>query len=140
MRRYVVVVAILVGALGASPALDLKSRKPITVRGEILDLSCYLEKGLSGAVHQDCAKMCLQSNVPMGLMTADSTLFLLTQDHGRAMAPTTYAGIPDMYAQCRRWAALQVEVNGIARMRNGVRVLEVSRAKLVTEPPATPAP
>ena len=123
---------------GAGPAGDAgKKNKPITVSGEILDLSCYLSRGLNGPLHRDCAKQCLVAGVPMGLMTADSTLYLLTQNHGRAMAPASFAGTPDMYAQCREWAALQVEVNGATGFRNGVRVLEVTRAKLL--PTATPA-
>ena len=125
---------------GAGPAGDAsagKKNKPITVSGEILDLSCYLARGLYGPLHRDCAKQCLAQGVPMGLMTADSTLYLLTQNHGRAMTPASYAGTPDMYAQCREWAAFRVEVNGVAGFRNGVRVVEVTRAKLLPTP--TPA-
>jgi hypothetical protein len=136
MGRHIriILAAALVTAftLGAGPAGDTpagKKNKPITVSGEILDLSCYLARGLNGPLHRDCAKQCLGAGVPMGLMTADSTLYLLTQNHGRAMAPGSFAGMPDMYAQCRDWAALQVEVNGATAIRNGVRVLEVTRAR-----------
>ena len=138
-RVLVLLVAAFVAAAswGAGPAGDSsagKKNKPITVSGEIMDLSCYLARGLHGPLHRDCAKQCLLSGVPMGLMTADSTLYLLTQNHGRAMTPASFAGTPDMYAQCREWAALQVEVNGATGFRNGVRVLEVTRAKLLPAP------
>ena len=142
-RRFVIILTaafVAASSWGAGPAGDAsagKKNKPITVSGEILDLSCYLARGLHGSVHQDCAKRCLQSGVPMGLMTADSTLYLLTQNHGRAMTPGSYAGTPDMYAQCREWAAMQVEVNGATGFRDGVRVLEVTRAKLVPAPTPT---
>ena len=141
-RVLIILTAAFVAAStwGAGPAGDApagKKNKPITVSGEVLDLSCYLSRGLSGPLHRDCAKQCLAAGVPMGLMTADSTFYLLTQNHGRAMAPASYAGTPDMYAQCREWAAMQVEVNGATGFRNGVRVLEVTRAKVL--PTATPA-
>ena len=141
-RTLIILTAALVAVStwGAGPAGDSsagKKQKPITVSGEILDLSCYLARGLSGPLHRDCARQCLLAGVPMGLMTADSTLYLLTQNHGRAMTPASYAGMPDMYAQVREWASLQVEVNGATGIRNGVRVLEVTRAKLLPTP--TPA-
>jgi hypothetical protein len=141
MRRRVLVLLVAgfvaAASWGAGPAGDSsagKKNKPITVSGEVLDLSCYLARGLHGPLHRDCAKQCILSGVPMGLMTADSTLYLLTQNHGRAMTPASFAGTPDMYAQCREWAALQVEVNGATGFRNGVRVLEVTRAKLLPAP------
>ena len=143
VRRSIVILTaafVAVSSWGAGPAGNAsagKKNKPIVVSGEILDLSCYLSRGLAGPLHRDCAKQCLAAGVPMGLMTADSTLYLLTQNHGRAMAPASYAGMPDMYARCREWAALQVEVNGATGLRNGVRVLEVTRAKLLPTP--TPA-
>ena len=141
-RFFIILTAAFVAASswGAGPAGDAKGgkkNKPITVSGEILDLSCYLARGLAGPLHRDCAKQCLLAGVPMGLMTADSTLYLLTQNHGRAMTPASYAGTPDMYAQVKEWAALQVEVNGATGFRNGIRVLEVTRAKLLPTP--TPA-
>ena len=138
-RALVLLVAGFVAAAswGAGPAGDApaaKKNKPITVSGEIMDLSCYLTRGLAGPLHQDCARQCLLSGVPMGLMTADSTLYLLTQNHGRAMTPASFAGTPDMYAQCREWAGQRVEVNGVTGFRNSVRVLEVTRAKLLPAP------
>lgn len=137
-RLRIILAAALIAAMtwGAGPAGDTpaKKNKPITVSGEILDLSCYLARGLAGPLHRDCAKQCLMAGVPMGLMTADSTMYLLTQNHGRAMAPGSFAGQPDMYAQVKEWAALQVEVNGVVGTRHGVKVLEVTRAKLLPTP------
>ncbi len=72
----------------------------------------------------------------MGIMGPDSTLYLLTQDHGRAMAPAGYS-TPDAFAQCKDWASLTVEVTGMSSLRNGVNILEVSRAKI--PPPPSPS-
>ena len=116
-----------------------KAPKVAVVRGELLDLSCWLARGLSGPLHQDCAKQCIASGVPMGIITADSTLWLLTQDHGRSMSPASYAGSPDPFVQCKDWPSYTVEVKGLASTRNGVHVIEVARATLISKPtPAKP--
>jgi hypothetical protein len=125
-------------AAAAGAAVERKGpKRPITVRGEILDMACYTARGFSGPVHRDCARQCLASGVPMGIMGPDSTVYVLTQDHGRAMAPTSYVGSVDYFAQCKTWASLTVEVTGLTSIRNGVRVLEVTVAKLPA--PAAPA-
>ena len=123
-------------ATGTSGDAKPGPKKWSTVRGEVLDLGCYLAKGLSGAVHRDCALKCIGAGVPMGIITADSVIYVLTQDHGRAMAPGTYTN-PDQFAQVKQWAARIVEVTGFAHQRGTTRILEVSKAKLL--PAATPA-
>lgn len=106
--------------------------KHLVVRGEILDMGCYLARGLRGPLHTDCARQCLAVGIPMGLLGPDSTVYLLTQDHGRAMAPSQYQ-TPDAYAQCKTWASQTVEVTGTLYVRNGINVIEVSRAKLAPQ-------
>jgi len=118
-------------ATGASKSVP----KRVVVRGEVIDLGCFLSHGLRGSLHRDCARQCLSVGVPMGLLAEDSTVYLLTQDHGRAMAPSQYQ-TPDAYAQCREWASEAVEITGAASERDGVHVLEVVRAKLVPAPAA----
>jgi len=116
-------------AAASTPGAPKNAPKRIVVRGEILDLGCFLSHGLRGPLHRDCARQCLSVGVPMGLLSEDSTVYLLTQDHGRAMAPSQYQ-TPDAYAQCREWASEAVEITGAASERDGVHVLEVIRAKL----------
>jgi hypothetical protein len=108
-------------------------KKWSTVRGEVLDLGCYLAKGLSGEIHRECALKCLGAGVPMGIITADSVVYVLTQDHGRAMAPSTFTN-PDQFALVKQWAAKIVEVTGFAHQRGNTRIIEVSKAKLIPAP------
>lgn len=148
--RHVAATAILVAAMAVmstpansqappkSPPAASKRPKVAIVRGEVLDLSCWLARGLSGPLHQDCARKCIASGVPMGIMTADSTLWLLTQDHGRSMEPGSFAGTPDPYVQCKDWPSYIVEVAGLGSTKNGIHVVEVSRAKVISKPAATP--
>lgn len=125
-------------AKATSPPAASKRPKVAVVRGEVLDLSCWLARGLSGPLHQDCARKCIASGVPMGIMTADSTLWLLTQDHGRSMEPGSFAGTPDPFIQCKDWPSYVVEVSGLGSFKNGVHVVEVARAKIISKPAATP--
>lgn len=121
---------------GAPPAGGKAGpKKWSTVRGEVLDLGCFLAKNLSGEAHRDCALKCIGAGVPMGIITADSVVWILTQDHGRAMAPQTFTN-PDQFAQVKQWAAKIVEVTGFAHQRGNSRIIEVSKAKLL--PAATP--
>jgi hypothetical protein len=148
--RYVAAAAILVAVTAvmstpansqapakSTPAAPKRPRAAV-VRGEVLDLSCWLARGLSGPLHQDCARKCIASGVPMGIMTADSTLWLLTQEHGRSMEPGSFAGTPDPFAQCKDWPSYIVEVSGLGSIKNGIHVVEVSRAKVISKPAATP--
>jgi len=110
-------------------------RKYVSVTGEILDMGCYTTRGLHGDTHRQCALQCLASSVPMGLITADSTIYLLTQYHDRAMAPANFPP-PDPYMQCRNWASFQIEITGMVSERKGMKYLEVMSSK--PAPPANP--
>lgn len=113
-------------------------RKPVTIRGEILDMGCFVSRGLAGQVHRECATKCLMNGVPVGLVTADSTVYFLSQNHDRAMDPTGY-GPPDPYELCRRSPALVMEITGIVWERKGIKELEVKAARVAPNPPpATP--
>lgn len=121
---------------GATSGAAKTPRRALTMRGEILDMSCYVARGFSGPVHRDCALRCIASGVCMGMIGPDSMLYMLTLDHARAMAPTTFT-TPDPFVLCKDWAGQNVEIGGMAYERDGMLIIEVSRAKLL---PATAAP
>ena len=114
-------------------------RRPTTLQGEILDMSCYVARGFRGPVHRECALKCIASGVCMGIMGPDSMLYMLTLDHARAMAPSTFT-TPDPFEQCKQWAGRNVEVVGMAYQRSGMHIIEVTRAKLVPLPALGAAP
>jgi hypothetical protein len=128
------------GSPPGAPAAGAKAgpQKPIKLRGEILDLGCFLSHGLRGSMHRDCALKCLSAGVPMGVITADSVVYLITQVHGRAMNPDSYQ-IPNAFELCKQWPSQTVDLSGFAYERDGVRILEVSKAALVP-PAATGSP
>lgn len=54
--------------------------KPITVVGEIVDLSCYLQVGKRGEKHIDCGQKCVKNGQPVGLLAQDGTVYLLCDE------------------------------------------------------------
>jgi hypothetical protein len=51
-----------------------------TVKGEIVDFSCYLQVGKHGDKHRDCAQKCFRNGQPIGLLTEDGTLYMLMEE------------------------------------------------------------
>ncbi len=142
--------AIAFAALLAVPAADLQAQsggtparkgpnKPIKVAGELLDMGCFISRGLRGEIHVECATKCINNGVPMGIITADSVVYVLTQNHDRAMEPQTFGNSPDPYQQLKQLAAKQVEIYGLPWERDGVKFLEVKFMKVPKKAPAAPA-
>lgn len=56
--------------------------KPITVTGEIIDLSCYLQVGKHGDKHRDCGQKCARNGQPVGVLTKDGAVYtLIDEEH-----------------------------------------------------------
>jgi len=51
--------------------------KAITVVGEIVDFSCYLQLGKHGEKHRACGQKCVANGQPIGLLTQAGTLYML---------------------------------------------------------------
>lgn len=54
--------------------------KPVTVVGEVIDYSCYLQVGKHGDKHRDCGQKCVRSGMPPGLLAKDGTIYLLMDE------------------------------------------------------------
>jgi hypothetical protein len=54
--------------------------KPMTVTGEIIDLSCYLQLGKHGEKHVACGKKCLAAGQPIGLLAKDGSVYMLMEE------------------------------------------------------------
>jgi len=55
----------------------------VTLKGEVVDLWCYLEGGDHGAEHKKCAVECAKSGNPIGLVTEKGEVYVLMgmKDH-----------------------------------------------------------
>jgi hypothetical protein len=54
--------------------------EPITVAGEVIDISCYLQVGKHGDKHRDCGQKCARAGQPIGLLTKDGGVFMLIDE------------------------------------------------------------
>ena len=98
--------------LAARAADVAKAGDTTTVTGEVLDMACYLDHGAHGDKHADCAKMCISSGLPVGIKSADGTVYLLIGEHKPANA---------MLAD---YAAKTITVRGKLATRDGMNLLE----------------
>jgi len=100
-------------------AFSQKESKPMTVKGEVLDMSCYMSGGAKGAGHKACATKCINGGSPMGILTDDGKVYLLVENHKKA----------DAYASAKKYAGEQVVVTGNYADRGGVQGLVVDEVK-----------
>src|SRR5699024_4336837 len=92
-----------------------------TIKCEVLDMSCYMSHGATGAGHQACAQRCLDNGLPAGILTEDGQVYLLVEDHKKAAA----------YDKIIKHAADMVKVTGEVVNKNGVRSLIVESVEVL---------
>ena len=111
--------------------LEISARRLVTLRGEVVDYYCYIEKGLRGPGHLECAVKCVAGDVCMGLVTQQGDLYMISVNHLRAMDPLSFKGIPDPFNRCRGLLSQTVDLTGYAMERKGQRILEIMDVKPV---------
>src|SRR5262245_61026548 len=116
--------AVLIAAAVAMGAFG-QAQQPLTLRGEIVEVSCYTKLGIeksTGAAHTACAKECAAKGQPLAILTDGDGLVKITGDYAA-----------DKYAKLLPYVGRQVEVTGTSD-----RYLDYSRAINVTKlSPAT---
>lgn len=111
--------SMLVAGLTVLSLSAFGQEKTATIKGEVLDMSCYMGHGAKGSGHKQCAQMCLKKGLPAGLLTSSGQVYLLVEDHDKA----------DAYNTAIQHAADQVEVTGKVANKNGVQALVVEDVK-----------
>ena len=98
-----------------------KSDGPVTLKGEVVDLMCYLDHGAKGPGHAGCAEKCIKPKAnggkggPVGLLTDDGSVYLVIGEH---------EPINDKLAPV---AAQTVELRGKLVKRGGMAMLANSK-------------
>src|SRR5665213_376998 len=91
----------------------------VKVKGEVVDLWCYLEGGDHGAEHKECGVHCAKAGNPIGLLTEKGEIYVMMgiQDHqpGRDV-------LIDKMAE-------MVTIEGTVVKKGGVQVIYVSSVK-----------
>jgi hypothetical protein len=90
----------------------------VLVKGEVLDMTCYIAYNLSGPEHASCARDCIRSGLPVGIKAEDGKVYLLT---GKAGKPVN--------AQLADYAAKVVTIRGKETMRDGFAQLQVDEIR-----------
>ena len=89
--------------------------KPVTMTGEIVDFSCYLQVGKHGEKHRSCGQKCVQNGNPAGLLTKDGSLYMLiAEEHD----PRRDGGV-DLKSAAADQMGHIVTVNGTEASVNG---------------------
>lgn len=99
--------------------------RPISVTGEIVDFSCYLQLGKHGEKHRSCGQKCVQNGQPIGLLSRTGTLYMLMpEEHD----PRRDGGV-DAKAMASEHMGHIVQVNGTEASVNGYRAIYVQGLK-----------
>ena len=103
----------------------LAEARSLTITGEVVDVSCYTQLGKRGAAHKACGAKCVLAGEPVGIVTADNTLYILMpeQHHPRRDGKATIA---------KEYAAKMgdtVTVTGMASEHGGIHTLFIAAAE-----------
>jgi hypothetical protein len=108
-------------SVAAGVASKPQPGKPITVTGEIVDFSCYIQLGKHGEKHRSCGQKCVQNGQPIGLLTRNGSLYMLMpEEHD----PRRDGGV-DAKASASDHMGHIVQVNGTEASVGGYRAIYV---------------
>jgi hypothetical protein len=115
MILLVTSVLALVVASAAAPATEI-----VSLRGEVVDLHCYLARGAKGPDHAACANACLRRGVTPGFLAEDGRLFVVLAE--KPVSPKeSLVGL----------AGQTVTLKGTIVERDGVRGVQVEALEAV---------
>ncbi len=66
--------------MGASVDGKPNEARIVTMKGEIVDFSCYLQIGKHGEKHRSCGQKCFAAGQPIGLLAENGALFMLMEE------------------------------------------------------------
>lgn len=96
--------------------------KPITITGEILDFSCYMQIGKHGEKHRACAQKCFKQGQPIGLLAKDGTMYMLFEEEHDLRRD----GLVSMREAAIEHVSHIVEVTGTEWEHKGVKAIYVA--------------
>jgi hypothetical protein len=117
-------IIIAAGIIGVSLKLWERQRqrsvqgREITVKGEVLDMTCYIAQNLSGPQYAQCARECIRRGLPAGIKTEAGKVYLLTGKPGDSIN-----------AELADYAAQIVTVRGKETARDGFAQLQVEEIR-----------
>jgi hypothetical protein len=88
---------------------------PVTLRGTVVDMHCYVTHGIHDAKHTACSNACIARGVPAGFLADDGTLYVLFEEKPFSVKDRV-AGLADVPAV----------LTGIPVVRSGIRGIQVT--------------
>lgn len=120
MKRIMATLALaLAVSFTASAQGHEASKHASRIEGELVDTGCYLGHMGQGASHVSCATKCINAGMPMGVLTRQGTLYLVTMNHDNA----------DPYNKLKSMAGKRVAITGQVFTRAGMKAIEVTSFK-----------
>lgn len=124
IRLAVLVLAATLATAAVSHAQDMKNMsmskgaKTTTIQGEVIDMACYMTKDQHGAAHADCAQMCINNGLPVGILDNSGHVYLCMT--------ATQKPANSLLVQ---YAAKQVKVTGTVYKKGGMDLLAVDKVE-----------
>lgn len=115
MRITALSLTLLLAAAGLN-AQEGRMSKEATIKGEVVDVACYLAGEARGPAHVACATACAKAGGALGILTADGKLYvsLLPDDHKKS---------PNHLLM--DFIGKDVEAKGYVRVKGGVNGLMI---------------
>lgn len=119
-RTHIILSLIAVSAFALTPAVvrahegeehGAKGEEK-TVKGEVIDMACYVDHGATGEKHADCAKKCISMGLPVGIKGEDGKTYILIGEH------------KPINSEFEKYAAQTITVKGKVVSRDGVNMIE----------------
>jgi len=94
----------------AAPAAA--SNAATTLKGEIVDMACYMDHSAQGEKHAGCAKTCISAGLPVGLKAANGKTYFVIGDH------------KPMNSELADYAGKTITLKGKVVSRDGFNMIE----------------
>jgi hypothetical protein len=89
-----------------------ENKQEVTVKGEVLDMACYIDHNATGEKHADCAKKCINSGLPVGIKANDGKTYLLIGEH------------KPLNSELAEYAGKSITVKGKLSSRDSINMIE----------------
>ena len=119
MRSTLLTIAVAAVITTIVPLRAQPQGERTTIKGEVVDMWCYLEGGDRGPSKRDCATACAKAGNPIGILDAKGNLYVAAglQDHQPAQAILA------------RKMSDEVTVTGTLVKKGGVQMLYIDSVK-----------
>jgi hypothetical protein len=94
--------------------------KPVTLTGEVVDITCFVDHDGVGEKHAACAQKCITGGNPVGLLVKDTLYVVVMSTH----EPPN--------ARLAPFAGQRVKVTGRISAKNGIHVFDLDTVTSLT--------